>query len=56
MKTVITSNGKQVNVLLEGENPLEMAIIDNIDLFRQKVNVFRDDNHKLNIHINTEKE
>ena len=54
MKTTITSNGKQVDVILEGENPLEQAIINNIDLYKQSISVYRDDNNRLNIHINTD--
>ena len=55
MKTTITSNGKQVDVILEAENPLETAITNAIDLFKQNVTVSRPEDGKLALHINTER-
>lgn len=54
MKTTITSNGKQVNILLEAENVLEDAITNALDLFKQSVSISRPEDGKLEIHVNTD--
>ena len=54
MKTTITSNGKQVDIVLEAENNLETAITDALDLYKQSVTVSRSESGKLELHINTE--
>lgn len=54
MKTKITSNGKQVDVVLTPETKFEEGIIESIDLFKTNITVFRNDDKELNIHINTD--
>lgn len=54
MKTTITSNGKQVNIQLEAENPLEKAIVDAIDLYKQCATVYRATEGILEIHVDTD--
>jgi hypothetical protein len=54
MKTKITSNGKEVDIILIPENKFEEAIIESMDLFKATAAVFRNDEKELNIHINTD--
>jgi len=54
MKTTIQSNGKQVDIIFEAENKFEEGIIDSTDLFKAHAEVYKDDNKKLHIHIDTE--
>jgi hypothetical protein len=54
MKTKITSNGKQLDIVLTPENKIEEGIVESIDLFKNSTTVFKNDEKELNIHINTE--
>jgi len=53
MKSSISSNGNEVQIILEPENPLEVAIVSAMNTYSKDAKVTTDENRTIVINITT---